>query len=96
MGVWCRPVWTIDPNSYVFPNRSYLLFSNKECELDLFINFFPVKYVQDVLIPATNEGNELKLTFNEFIKFMGINLFMQVVQLPSSRMYWSTSSCGPC
>ena len=79
------------------------LFDSKNAKpLEHFLLFIPRKFVEDVIIPKANNSGEVKhdmswseLTFNEFLQFFAIILYMEVIQLSERRMYWSVEAERP-
>ena len=76
----------MDPSSQIFYENSFIVY---------FFTFFPVAYVKNVMLPATNKYAEdngwdhTPYTFEEFIHILGFMYLMEVVRLPERRLYWS-------
>ena len=58
--------------------------------LQVFELLFCKQYVEEVLIPATNEKLESELTYGEFLVWLGLWLLMATIQGPARREFWST------
>lgn len=69
-------------------------------ELDYFIHFIPMKYITDIVIPATNIHASkhvttwVPLSIDELMKVFGLFQAMEVYHLPNRRMYWETMDDG--
>ena len=67
----------------------------KLTKLQLFEILFPMKWVKETLIPATNEAmgdEEEELTYSEFLQFIGIWMKISTTVGFQRRDFWSTSS----
>ena len=56
-------------------------------EIGLFLHFFPVAYVKEIMLPSMNENITEAGTFDEFLCFLGLFYSMEVQHLPEHRMY---------
>ena len=68
--------------------------------IDYFLMYLPNRYINEVVLPRTNakakEYNEdyEDFTYSDFIKVLGLFYMMEVVRLPTRRMYWSKEKDG--
>ena len=79
----------IDPSSALWGEESYMQY---------FMAFLPIKYFEEVMLPATNtkameHGHDI-FTFEELMRVLGCLYMMEVVRLPERRMYWRTDDAG--
>ena len=64
------------------------------CARDLFEHFLPAQYLRQVMIKVTNEqarkslSTWTPLTWDEFMKWLGLAWAMTTIVLPSRRMFW--------
>ena len=99
---WKNGSWKLDPHSTngvsSYGPKLSLRFYNKQDELDYFLLFLPQDFIKAVLLPATNShGQESRsdfqdITFEQFIKVLGIFYAMEVYCLLEHRMYWYTDN----
>ena len=59
-------------------------------EIGLFLHFFPVAYVKEIMLPSMNENITEAGTFEEFLCFLGLFYSMEVQHFPEDRIYWDT------
>ena len=92
---WTKGGWTINPcTSHPFGPKLHLANYEMLDEMAFLFHFIPVKYIKDVLLPATNDyglknvPGFKKITFEEFIIFLGLVYSMEVIKLPERSMYW--------
>lgn len=57
--------------------------------LGYFIHFLPVDYIKSTMIPATNATLSEALTWDEFVRFLGLVFIMSTTQTVSRRDFWS-------
>ena len=77
-------------------NPKLLKSSSSETRLGYFCLFLPTDYIQSVLIPATNceiEGS--RLTYGEFMTYLGMWLLMSTQVKTSVREYFSSAPINP-
>lgn len=96
--VWKEGGWSVDPRQTDGISGSYGPRLNRLCaeiaDKDaFFFHFFPTKFVKENLIPSTNKfasqhNVNLNLTYEEFIRFLGLIYSMEIYKLPSRDMYW--------
>ena len=104
--VWKAGSRTVDPSTAIHSYGPRLSCQEltylglEDIELQYLFWFLPRKYIESVLLPATNlfaskENEKWKdVTFVEFIIFLGLKYFMEVYRLPERRMYWRTEADG--
>ena len=63
--------------------------TSEPTRIQLFEHLFPMKYVTEVILPATSKGMEKDLTYGEFLRFVGIWLLMATIVGPQRRDFWS-------
>lgn len=57
--------------------------------LQLLEIFFPVSFIKEVMLPTMNTTIEEKITYGEFLKWLGLWFFMATTQFQSRRDFWS-------
>ena len=57
-----------------------------------FLHFLPVTYFKSVVLPATNAKLNDPLTWEEFVRFLGLIFLMATSQGSQRRDYWATDS----
>ena len=68
--------------------------------LDFFLLFLPLRYFIEKAIPLINDqGNEKyddwkDIEIGDFIRYLGLRFYQEVVRLPYIRWYWEVSSDG--
>ena len=89
--IWKKGGWDIDPDTS-FP-RGPKLHMDDPSELDFFIHFFPMTYLREEIIPATNSfARKNRKSWNdimeeEMLHFFGILKAMEVYKFSERRMY---------
>ena len=100
--VWTEGEWKIDPRK----SRGFsgygpkLIGMSGETSLDYFLHFLPQAFIQQQVIPAINKAGKQSnefwsvLSYQEYIRFLGIIYSMEVLRLPNRKMYWATEDVG--
>lgn len=57
--------------------------------LGYFLHFVPMAFIKNVILPATNAKLSEALTWEEFLRFMGIVFIIATTQSLSRREFWS-------
>jgi Transposase IS4 len=60
--------------------------------LGYFIHFFPVKFIKTTVIPATNAALSDPLTWEEFLRFLGLILLMATAQGVARKEFWANDA----
>lgn len=57
--------------------------------LGYFMHFLPVDFIKSTIIPATNASLSEALTWDEFVRFIGLVFIMATTQTTARRDFWS-------
>ena len=95
--IWKKGGWDIDPDTS-FPRGPKLHMDDPstKSELDFFIHFFPMAYLREEIIPATNSfARKNRKSWNdimeeEMLHFFGILKAIEVYKLSERRMHWAS------
>ena len=60
--------------------------------LGYFLHFFPIDFINDTVITATNETISDPLTWEEFLRFLAILFLLATTQGIPRRMFWANDS----
>ena len=93
--------WTMDPNvRHAYGPKLNLDQFEILDELDYFMHFLPMRYIEETILPATTKyahrfvKNFEPLTMKDFLRYIGIYYSMEVVKLPEHHMYSSDEVNG--
>ena len=95
--IWKKGGWDIDPDTS-FPRgpKVHMDDPSTKSELDFFIHFFPMTYLREEIIPATNSfARKNRKSWNDIMEEEMLHLFgilkaMEVYKLSERRMYWAS------
>jgi len=57
--------------------------------LEFFEAFFPVEFVEDVILPATNDNLKMQLTYGEFLRWIGLWFLIATTSGHNRHDFWS-------
>jgi hypothetical protein len=57
--------------------------------LQLFLLFFPIDHVKDVVIKSLNERHDLELSYGEFLVYLGLRFLFATCQKCDLKEFWS-------
>ena len=101
---WQLGGWKVDSRKagggQPYGSRISLALYDECSELEYLLHFLPVKYINEVMLPATNKFASVNqadfkaITYKEFLTFLAVMYAMEVYKLPERRMYWATEDDG--
>ena len=95
---WPEKGWSKDPAGGSPDFAPSVRFTRNPCderEIDFFLSFLPSNFIKEELIPATNASGLLpKLTYEEFLQFLGIIYSFQLTNTTEEKVLWMESDVG--